>query len=80
RFSEMDKDKFWSLTSGRTVGTVLFKESLTGRANSTMRSFTIDFNCSLTKALFTDDEWNETKGFEKFELLLPDSKLQYIKS
>ncbi|KAF9994470.1 hypothetical protein BGZ79_000781 [Entomortierella chlamydospora] len=75
----MDQNNFWKLSSGRMVESVLFEESLKGRANFKVRSYTIDFDCPLTKALFTKDEWTEMKRFDDFKLpLLPASTSQYI--
>ena len=39
-----------------------------------MRSYTIDFGCERTKALFTKDEWKEMKELDDFQLpTLPES-------
>ncbi|KAF9967232.1 hypothetical protein BGZ73_000656, partial [Actinomortierella ambigua] len=45
----------------------------------TQRSYTIDFNCERTKALFEDTEWNEMKAFDSFALpRLPKSTTDYV--
>ncbi|KAF8970522.1 hypothetical protein BGZ46_010473 [Entomortierella lignicola] len=81
RFHDMDKRGFWKLSSGRMVETVLFESSLTGQASFKMRSYTIDFNCVLTKSLFTELEWADLNQFNKFSLpTLPPSTADYIKS
>ncbi|KAI7815747.1 hypothetical protein BC939DRAFT_92178 [Gamsiella multidivaricata] len=59
RYRGMDKCKFWHLKSGRDVETVLFEASLGGAATFRIRSYTIDYDCPLTRALFTNEEWSE---------------------
>ena len=45
-----------------------------------MRSYTIDFRCGRTKALFTKDEWKEMKELDNFELpKLPESTGRYLR-
>ncbi|KAG0247914.1 hypothetical protein BG011_000733 [Mortierella polycephala] len=68
RYRRMDTRKFWHLRSGRDVETVLFEASLDGAATFRMRSYTIDYDCSLTQALFTDEEWSELCEQRAFDL------------
>ncbi|KAF9158065.1 hypothetical protein BGX21_003863 [Mortierella sp. AD011] len=79
RYEEMNPSDFWRLSSGRHVETVLFQASLTGQATFKMRSYTIDFHCKRTRALFTDEEWDEMSQLNNFELpRLPQSTIEYI--
>ncbi|KAG9064397.1 hypothetical protein KI688_003585 [Linnemannia hyalina] len=68
RYRAMDTHKFWHLRSGRDVETVLFEASLDGAATFRIRSYTIDYDCSLTQALFTDEEWSELCEQRAFDL------------
>ncbi|KAF9177515.1 hypothetical protein BGZ50_008685 [Haplosporangium sp. Z 11] len=68
RYRAMDTHKFWHLRSGRDVETVLFEASLDGTATFRMRSYTIDYDCSFTQALFTDEEWSELCEQRVFDL------------
>ncbi|KAI9240539.1 MAG: hypothetical protein BYD32DRAFT_151546 [Podila humilis] len=81
RFAVMDQDQFWKLRSGRTVEEILFTASLKLEANFKMRSYTIDFGCERTKALFTKDEWREINELNDFQLpKLPESTEKYLRN
>ncbi|KAI1298996.1 hypothetical protein EDD11_006577 [Mortierella claussenii] len=80
RFAAMDRSQFWRLSSGRLVEEILYVASLSGEANFKMRSYTIDFGCERTKALFTTDEWNEMMELNDFKLpKLPESTERYLR-
>ncbi|KAF9370724.1 hypothetical protein CPB97_002525 [Podila verticillata] len=80
RFAIMDQDQFWNLQSGRTVEEILYTASLKLEANFKMRSYTIDFGCERTKALFSKDEWEEIKELDNFQLpKLPQSTEKYLR-
>ncbi|KAF9313219.1 hypothetical protein BG003_005481 [Podila horticola] len=80
RFAIMDQDQFWKLQSGRTVEEILFTASLKLEANFKMRSYTIDFGCERTKALFSKDEWEEMKELDDFQLpKLPELTERYLR-
>ncbi|KAG0233307.1 hypothetical protein BGW42_007505 [Actinomortierella wolfii] len=80
RFAAMDPSRFWKLRSGRTVEEVLYLSSLNMDANFKMRSYTIDFGCERTKAVFTDDEWMEMEELNDFQLpKLPESTERYLR-
>ncbi|KAF9947869.1 hypothetical protein BGZ65_008481 [Modicella reniformis] len=75
----MDQSQFWKLKGGRTVEEVLYNASLKREANFKMRSYTIDFGCEMTKTLFTDDEWEEMKELDDFQLpRLPETTAKYL--
>ncbi|KAF9172437.1 hypothetical protein BGX20_005652 [Mortierella sp. AD010] len=79
RYEDMNPSDFWRLSSGRHVETVLFQASITGQATFKMRSYTIDFDCQKTRALFTDEEWDEMSQLNDFELpRLPKSTIEYV--
>lgn len=45
-----------------------------------MRSYTIDFGCERTKALFSKDEWEEMKELDDFQLpKLPELTERYLR-
>ncbi|KAG0335219.1 hypothetical protein BG004_000083 [Podila humilis] len=80
RFASMDSLYFWKLKSGRTVEEVVFRSSLAKDANFKMRSYTIDFDCERTRALFNDEEWEEIEKLNDFQLpKLPESTGRYIR-
>ncbi|CAO3572852.1 unnamed protein product [Mortierella alpina] len=80
RFAAMDASGFWRLKSGRAVEEILFTSSLNKDANFKMRSYTIDFGCERTKAVFTEDEWMEMEQFNSFQLpKLPETTEQYLR-
>ncbi|KAG0239021.1 hypothetical protein BGW41_007968 [Actinomortierella wolfii] len=80
RHTDLDPTKFWKLTSsGRCVEDVLFDATMKGCATVKMRSYTIDFNCTRTRALFSEEEWQEMIAFDQFTLpKLPKSTTQYL--
>ncbi|KAF8941268.1 hypothetical protein BGZ58_000553 [Dissophora ornata] len=79
RFVEMDRGQFWMLKSGKTVEDILFAASLQENATVKIRSFTLDFNCSATKALFSADEWIELLEANSFDLpRLPKTTEDYL--
>ncbi|KAF9581065.1 hypothetical protein BGW38_002049 [Lunasporangiospora selenospora] len=82
RFGKMDRSRFWTLKSGRTVEDVLFEASLMKGASTKIRSFTIDTHCPETEKLFDILEWLEieqAKAVKDFSLpLLPMSTAKYI--
>ncbi|KAF9578614.1 hypothetical protein BGW38_005497, partial [Lunasporangiospora selenospora] len=80
RFAAMDQSQFWRLKSGRAVEEVLYQASLKQEANFKMQSYMIDFGCGKTKALFSEDEWEEMKVLDDFQLpKLPESTEGYIR-
>ncbi|KAG0013439.1 hypothetical protein BGZ82_002142 [Podila clonocystis] len=80
RFEIMDQHQFWRLRSGRTVEEILYNASLKIEANFKMRSYTIDYDCERTKALFTKDEWKEMNVLNDFQLpKLPESTEMYLR-
>ncbi|KAF9085577.1 hypothetical protein BGX27_003428 [Mortierella sp. AM989] len=80
RFVAMDSSLFWKFRSGRTVEEILFLSSLKTDANFKMRSYTIDFGCERTKAVFTEDEWKEMEELNDFQLpKLPESTERYLR-
>ncbi|KAG0333762.1 hypothetical protein BG004_000709 [Podila humilis] len=80
RFAAMDPFHFWKLRSGRTVEEVLYLSSLNMNANLKVRSYTIDFACEKTKAVFTEDEWKEMEELNDFQLpKLPESTEHYLR-
>ncbi|GJJ68510.1 hypothetical protein EMPS_00856 [Entomortierella parvispora] len=68
RFESLDASKFWKLSTGTCVEETLFKASLTADANIKIRSYAIDFECPITRRLFTDKEWNEIAERNQFVL------------
>ncbi|KAG0213883.1 hypothetical protein BGX28_003307 [Mortierella sp. GBA30] len=80
RHAELDHSKFWKLSSsGRCVEEVLFDAAVNGCANVKMRSYTIDYDCERTRALFSEPEWEEMKAFDQFSLpKLPKSTGKYL--
>ncbi|KAF9370366.1 hypothetical protein BGX21_005586 [Mortierella sp. AD011] len=68
RFFRLDSSRFWILNSGRTVEETLFNASLEVDATIKIRGYMIDFDCPITKKLFTDDEWNEIQQQNQFTL------------
>ncbi|KAF9112814.1 hypothetical protein BGX27_002742 [Mortierella sp. AM989] len=80
RYNNLDPKGFWILSTNRAVETILFTNSLSGNASYKIRSYTIDFSCKLTQALFTAHEWKEMTLLNHFELpkLLPSTEA-YIK-
>ena len=45
-----------------------------------MRSYTIDFGCERTKAVFTEEEWTEMEQLNRFQLpKLPETTEQYLR-
>ncbi|KAF9931528.1 hypothetical protein BGZ65_004864, partial [Modicella reniformis] len=79
RFQRLDKSKFWKLNSGTCVETVLFGCSLTTNATIKIRSYTIDFECPITKGLFTSEDWDEIKDQNQFVLpKLPATTIEYL--
>ncbi|KAF9898348.1 hypothetical protein BX616_004153 [Lobosporangium transversale] len=76
RLERLDQTRFWKLTSGRCVERVLFEASMT--INTTV-NYTIDFDCPVTKDLFTRQEWTEISSRNRFNLPeLPPSTLEYL--
>ncbi|KAF9187376.1 hypothetical protein BGZ51_001343 [Haplosporangium sp. Z 767] len=80
RHGDLDRSKFWELaSSGRCVEDVLFDAAVSGHANVKVRSYTIDFGCERTRALFSEAEWEEMKAYNQFSLpKLPKSTAQYL--
>ncbi|GJJ77616.1 hypothetical protein EMPS_09975 [Entomortierella parvispora] len=68
RYDLLDKDRFWRLSSGRAVETVLFQASIQHGATASICSYVVDVTCRTTKALFRNDEWNEIVAMSHFEL------------
>ncbi|KAG0227462.1 hypothetical protein BGW42_002936 [Actinomortierella wolfii] len=75
----LDRSRFWNLTSGHCVEDVLSDAAVCGGANVKVQSYTIDFDCEQTKALFSEAEWEEMKAHIQFSLpKLPKSTEQYL--
>ncbi|KAF9176854.1 hypothetical protein BGZ49_005906, partial [Haplosporangium sp. Z 27] len=46
-----------------------------------IRSYTIDYNCAITRKLFTDQEWTEIQTYNEWELPgLKETTFNYLES
>ncbi|CAG8760126.1 4517_t:CDS:2, partial [Gigaspora margarita] len=58
-YTEMDKSKKWTLSSGTCVEDILFRRGNSLSTESLIHSWIIDLNDLETKRLFTDEDWRE---------------------
>lgn len=58
-YTEMDKSKKWTLSSGTCVEDILFRKGNSLSAESLIHSWIIDLSDLETKRLFTDEDWRE---------------------
>ncbi|KAG0301241.1 hypothetical protein BGZ98_008527 [Dissophora globulifera] len=81
RYAKMEPTRFWYLRSGRAVEEILQGACLREGATVKMLSFTIDFSCSATKKLFTQDVRGEITAKNDFRLpSLPPTTIQFLKT
>ncbi|KAF9184619.1 hypothetical protein BGZ50_003573 [Haplosporangium sp. Z 11] len=80
RYRQMERSKMWQLSSGTYVEDVLFSAGIDRRANTKIRSYTIDIGCQTTQELFSQEDWKEIVGSADFNLdPLSQSTGEYIK-
>ncbi|KAF9163258.1 hypothetical protein BGX20_001386 [Mortierella sp. AD010] len=73
RYERLDKSKFSTLSSE------YWQKCGECPIRSKIRSYAIDFDCPVTRSLFTDQEWNEISHHNQFELpVLPTTTVIYL--